>query len=261
MALNAVANARILRESGFGRVFVQPAAGDAGGALGAAVLGSLELGDGRPRSLSSCALGRPIDAGRALDAARGLGLEPRVVDDVPAEVARRIDRGEVIAFSAGRFEWGPRALGQRSILASTEDPAVRQRINHLVKKREAFRPFAPAVLAGRERDWFEQAANDMTPFMTTVAMVREEARDRLAAVTHVDGTARVQTVSQDSAPELYGILSELERLGGRPLVLNTSQNAAGEPIVGSAEDALAFFVRNPVDAAFIGDLVLERKHG
>ena len=101
----------------------------------------------------------------------------------------------------------------------------------------------------------------MTPFMTTVAMVREEARDRLAAVTHVDGTARVQTVSQDSAPELYGILSELERLGGRPLVLNTSQNAAGEPIVGSAEDALAFFVRNPVDAAFIGDLVLERKHG
>lgn len=259
VALNAVANARIQREAGFERVFVQPAAGDAGGALGAAILGALEEGDPRPAPLTSCALGQTIDPARALETARALGLEPIRVDDPPAEVARRLEDGAVVACSSGRFEWGPRALGQRSILASPRDPRVRERINRTVKRREPFRPFAPAVLSERYSTWFQEQENDMTPFMTTVVGVRPEGRRALGAVTHADGSARVQTVTADSSPELHAVLSALERGGAAPVVLNTSANLGGEPIVAGAEDALAFFLRTPVDAALIGDLLFERR--
>ena len=252
VALNAVANARLLRESGFSRIFVQPAAGDAGGALGAALLGSIARGAKRPGAMSTAALGEEPSASAAQELANALGLSSSITSDPAALVAERLERGEIVACVQGRFEWGPRALGQRSILALPKDANVRERLNVVVKKREPFRPFAPAVLLEHAGAYFEDAPNDMTPFMTTTCPVRDPAR--LAAVTHVDGSARVQTVTDTSAPFLAAVLRKL----AIPVALNTSLNGPGEPIVASAVDALGFFCAHPVDTMVIGDLVLER---
>jgi carbamoyltransferase len=259
VALNAVANARLQREAGFERVFVQPAAGDAGGALGAAIDVALELGDPRPAALATAALGQRIDAGRAKEVAAALGLEARRVQDPALELAHRIARGDIVALTDGRFEWGPRALGGRSILADPSRRSTRDRLNRLIKQREPFRPFAPAVLEQHAPAWFETEANDMTPYMTTVAPVRAGRREALAAVTHEDGTARLQTVTATSAPALHAVLDQLHAQTGVPVVLNTSLNGPGEPIVGSAEDALAFFLRHKVDALIVEDVLVERK--
>jgi len=258
VALNAVANARLAREAGFAHVFVQPAAGDAGGALGAALLGALELGDPRPAPLASAALGLPIDPGAAAALARELGLVVRTTGDVADEVARRVAAGEIVAFCQGRFEWGPRALGQRSLLADPADPASRERLNRAIKRREPFRPFAPAVLRDRAGAYFDAAPSHLTPFMTTVCPIREPHGDELAAVRHVDGTARVQTVDDTGAPELAAVLRALDARTGRPVVLNTSLNGAGEPIVADEVDALAFLAGHPIDALVIGDVVVTR---
>ncbi len=258
VALNSVANSRLLRESGFERVFVQPAAGDAGGALGAAILGAIELGDPAPGPLHSAALGPTLDLSRAASVARAMGLEPRRVDD-PAEVcAALIADDKIVAHVSGRYEWGPRALGQRSILARADKRETRERINRLIKQRERFRPFAPAVLAEHTEDFFAAPGDDMTPFMTTVLPIRPDRAAQLGAVTHEDGSARVQTVSARSAPALHGVLTALAKAGRDPLVLNTSLNGPGEPIAAHAEDALAFFLRHAVDAIIMGDLVMER---
>lgn len=258
VALNARANARLRREAGFDRVFVQPAAGDAGGALGAALIASQRLGDPRPPALRSAALGLPIDAARGHDVARALGLSVRRLDDPAATTARLLAEDRVVAHARGRFEWGPRALGQRSLLARPRDRDIRERLNRLIKQREPFRPFAPAVLSERTSEYFADGPDDMTPFMTTVAPVRPEKTDRLAAVTHEDGTARLQTVEAARAPELHAVLTALAALGEDPIALNTSLNGAGEPIVASSEDALAFLLRHNVDALILEDLLIER---
>ena len=258
VALNALANSRLLRESGFARIFVQPAAGDAGGAIGAALLVSQQLGDPRPPPFTSAALGLPIDAARTQDIARALGLPVRRLDDPARYTADAVAQGRIVGHARGRFEWGPRALGQRSILASPRLRATRDRLNKLIKEREPFRPFAPAVLSEKTAEFFAADPDDMSPFMTTVAPVRPELRDRLGAVTHEDGTARLQTVEADRAPELHAVLTHLAAQGHDPIVLNTSLNGAGEPIVASGEDALAFWLRHPVDALVIADLVIER---
>ncbi|PRQ10001.1 carbamoyltransferase family protein [Enhygromyxa salina] len=258
VALNSLANARLAREGGFEAVFVQPAAGDAGGALGAAILAALELGDPRPTPMLSAALGLPVDIERAWAVARELELPVRRVDDPASAAAELIAADKIVAHVRGRFEWGPRALGQRSILASAAARETRERINRLIKQREPFRPFAPAVLEPRIGEYFDGQANDMTPFMTTVLPARADRSDALGAVTHEDGSSRVQTVSPAGAPELHELLVALERGGHAPLVLNTSLNGPGEPIVASSEDALGFFLRHAVDAMMIEDLVIER---
>ena len=257
VALNAVANARLRREAGFARVFVQPAAGDAGAALGAALLGALGRGDPRPAPLASAALGTAISAAEAQALAEQLGLRWRRLDDVPAEVATRIAAGQLVAFCQGRFEWGPRALGQRSLLAAPSSPATRDRINRVVKRREPFRPFAPAVLADRAGELFADAPSDLTPFMTTVCPVRAERAAALGAVTHVDGTARVQTVAAGGA--LHAVLDAVGDATGVPVVLNTSLNGPGEPIVAAATEAVAFLVAHPIDALIVEDLLLTRE--
>ncbi len=258
VALNALANARLQREAGFDRIFVQPAAGDAGGALGAALLASHRLGDPRPPALVSAALGLPLAVARTADIARELGLTVRRIDDPAEFTAKLIAQDRIVAHARGRFEWGPRALGQRSILANPRARATRERLNRLIKQREPFRPFAPAILSERTAEFFATPADDMSPFMTTVAPVRDEARARLAAVTHEDGTARLQTVEAARAPELHAVLSALAAAGEDPVVLNTSLNGAGEPIVASGEDALAFWLRHGVDALIVEDLVIEK---
>jgi carbamoyltransferase len=258
VALNAVANARLLRESGFTHVFVQPAAGDAGGALGAAILGALELGDPRPAPLASAALGLAIDPNATHALATELGFAVTRAGDIAGATAELIARGQIVAFCAGRFEWGPRALGQRSILADARDPDSRERLNRAIKRREPFRPFAPAVLATDAARYFVDAPNAMTPFMTTTCPIRDEHAGSLAAVRHVDGSARVQTVTATAAPALHAVLGAFVERTGVPIVLNTSFNGAGEPIIASEIDALAFLLGHPIDALVVEDLLITR---
>jgi carbamoyltransferase len=252
VALNACANARIRRETNVG-MFVQPAAGDAGGALGAALLASLARGDDRVTTMTTAALGPDVDVADGKVLAEKLGLKTRYVDDAACEVAKLLNDGRVVASAQGRLEWGPRALGQRSLLALPTPVEVKHRINRAIKRREPFRPFAPAMRVERARQMLDDVngSESMTQFMTTVCPVRDDAREQLAAVTHVDGTARLQTVSGD------GFLSRV--LDHVPCVLNTSLNGRREPMCATATDAIAFFVAHTdVDTLVIGDVVVER---
>ncbi|MEZ0310130.1 MAG: carbamoyltransferase [Myxococcota bacterium] len=254
VALNAVANRRIAREAGFANVFVQPAAGDAGGALGAAILGALTRGSPRPAPLAGADLGVAVAGAPIATHARALGLIALPVVDVASAIADAIAAREIVACVQGRCEWGPRALGFRSILARADDVEMRERLNRAVKKREPFRPFAPVVLESDAAAWFAGGANAMTPFMTTVAEVLKP--EALPAVTHVDGTARVQTVGPST--QLGAVLGHLKQRGDIPVILNTSLNGPGEPMVATATDALSFFVRHGVDRMFIDDVMLTR---
>ena len=252
VALNCCANARILAEGPFERVFVQPAAGDAGGALGAALLGARQEGDSIPAAPRDWALGVAADPARAMAVARHLGLSAERVEDPDNEAAARLAEGATVAWVRGRAEWGPRALGQRSLLTRADDGRLRAVLNRRIKGREPFRPFAPAVLESHASAMFAGAPNDMTPAMTTVCRVTGEG---LAGCTHVDGTARVQTVGADGA--FAPLLHALETHGQRA-VLNTSLNAAGEPLVAHVTDALDFFVRRKPDVLFVEDVRITR---
>lgn len=255
VALNAVANARLTEV--FERVYVHPAAGDAGGALGAA----LDAAGGSARSkLRSAALGLPVDAAEASSLARTLGLEVRRVADPAALVAEQLARGRVVAFVAGRDEWGPRALGQRSLLAPAGPAEVRAELHRTVKEREPFRPFAPAALAERAGELFDEVHEPTARFMTSVCRLKA-VDPRLGAVVHVDGTARVQAVYEDSAPDLHRVLRSLHDSHGVDAILNTSLNAVGEPLCSTAMDAIAFYLAHPVDALVVEDLLITRDLG
>jgi carbamoyltransferase len=276
VALNCVSNARLRDEGPFDDIWVQPASGDAGGAIGAALhLWHGVEGHGREvddgvDGMSGCYLGPGFgdDEIRAfLDAQ---DADYQVLEDDAARarrVAELLARGHVVALFMGRMEFGPRALGHRSILADPRSPAMQQRLNASTKRRESFRPFAPAVLRERADEWFELDVD--SPYMTFVAPVRGVAPvpvpidaiadggapppiGRLPAITHVDGTARVQTVDRRTSPRFHAILSAFEDLTGCPVLLNTSFNVRGEPIVCTPEDAYRCFRGTGVD-----DLVLE----
>ncbi|MFT5358828.1 MAG: carbamoyltransferase [Polyangiales bacterium] len=256
VALNCRANARLLAETEFERVFVQPAAGDAGGALGAALLGASDEGDdvsGAWRAFVP-GLGVAADPSKAMQVARHLGLQAERVADPHAECAERLHAGEIVAWVSGRAEWGPRALGHRSLLTRADDPALRDTLNRRIKGREAFRPFAPVMLEAAAGPLVDGAPNDMTPSMTTTCNVVD--RRALAACTHIDGTARVQTVGAGGA--LEGLLNAASKRG-MPALLNTSLNAAGEPLVAHVTDALDFFMRRKPDALFVEDVLITRE--
>ena len=282
VALNCVSNARLLREGPFDRIWVQPAAGDAGGALGAAlhVWHQLEGGervrDGSEDGMSGCALGPRFgddEIRRFLDEQ---GAVYEVLPDRSARarrVAERLAAGKVVALLADRMEFGPRALGNRSILADPRRPEMQALLNSKTKRRESFRPFAPAVLAERARDWFDLEQDD--PYMTLVAPVRGVtarvpdldafARGEkgalpdgpLPATTHIDGTARVQTVDPRHHAELDAILRAFEDLTGCPVLLNTSFNVRGEPIVCTPEDAYRCFTTTEIDHLVLGGVLLD----
>jgi carbamoyltransferase len=259
VALNCVANRRLLTEGPFSRLFVQPAAGDSGTCLGAAALAHLTLTGERPATaaLAHVHLGPDYSPARiaSLLAAAGVascdfsGREA----DLLAAVADRLAAGQVVGWFQGRLEFGPRALGARSILADPRRAETRDRVNQLIKKRESFRPFAPSVLLEHAARHF--ALDHPSPFMLETCPVRSPLN--LPAITHVDGSARPQTVDRRHQPRFAALLDAFQRVTGCPVLLNTSFNVDGEPIVCTPEDALRSASWAQLDALVLGDHLLD----
>ena len=282
VALNCVANGRLLREGPFERIWVQPAAGDAGGALGAALAyyhgaaGGARRADGARDAMSGAFLGPDHDdetAAAAL-AARGVPAERLGgPDEVARRIAERVAGGAVVGVVQGRAEYGPRALGARSILADPRSPDMQALLNRRIKFRESFRPFAPVVLAERASEYFDlPCASPYMLFTAPVAAGRRGAsaagstlserlravRSDIPAVTHVDGSARVQTVDRRENPFLHRVLSEFDRLTGCPVLINTSFNVRGEPPVCHPREAIEGFLATGIDMLVLGSYVAEK---
>ena len=280
VALNCVSNGLLVREGVFDDVWIQPAAGDAGGALGAALLAWHETGGARVTGaatdgMAGAALGPGWSDDETEQFCRGHGLpyerldEPRLLE----QVAGLLAAGRVVGWMQGRLEFGPRALGGRSILADPRDPAMQRDLNLRIKFRESFRPFAPAVLRERVQDWFE--FEGASPYMLLVAPVRHAetagpggeagverlhaVRSPLPAVTHVDRSARLQTVDAGTNPRFHGLIAAFERKTGVPVLVNTSFNVRGEPIVCTPEDAYRCFMGTAIDALVLGTCLLRRE--
>jgi len=256
VALNCVSNGRIVREGPFEQLWVQPAAGDAGGALGAALF------------VHNCVLKKPRNTRmdhaywgpsysdtlirKYLDE-RGVPYRTLPRDEMIRESARRLDEDQaVIGWFQGRLEWGPRSLGCRSILADPRNEENWKRVNLKIKYRESFRPFAPAVLAEKASEWFD--IDRESPYMLLVCQVKPDKK--IPAVTHVDGSARLQTVTRESQPEFYDLLSVFDSMTGCPVLINTSFNVRGEPIVCSPDDAYLCFMRTEMDVLVLGNQIL-----
>ena len=254
VALNCVANSRILDESPFEEAWVQPAAGDAGTALGAAMHVAARLGD-RVEPMPTAALGREWSDDELASWLERAAVPYEHPDDVAEEVAETIASGGVVALFQGRSEYGPRALGHRSLLADPRDPRNLERLND-VKGREQFRPVAPMVLDEAAAEIF--SGQLPSPYMLFVHEVRSEWRERIPAVVHVDGTARIQTVDRGREPLVAAMLDAFERRTGVPVVINTSLNTAGRPMVDDPRDALECFGSAPVDLLAIGPFVVRR---
>jgi carbamoyltransferase len=258
VALNAVANGRILPETEFEDLYVQPAAGDSGTAVGAAFHVWNEV-LGRPRGfVMRHAYTGPqygdAEVARALAAA---GVDAERLDDerLFPRVAERVAAGDVVGWFQGRMEFGPRALGNRSIVVDPRRPDMKDVLNARIKHREPFRPFAPSVLAHRVGEWYEQ--DYPSPFMILVYKTRADKRASIPAVNHVDDTGRVQSVERDVNPRYFRLIEEFERLTGVPIVLNTSFNE-NEPIVMTPEQALDTFLKTRMDVLVLGNHVVRR---
>jgi carbamoyltransferase len=258
VAQNSVAVGKILAESGFEGLYVPPAPHDAGIALGSALhVAHHRLGRPRAAAIRSACLGSRFanaDVARLLTA-RGVPFRMVPDDRLFAEVAERIERGGVVGWFQGRAEFGPRALGARSILADPRRADARELLNERIKRRETFRPFAPAVLAECVGDYFERAAD--SPFMERVVPIRPNRRPQIPAVTHVDGTGRVQSVHRDEAPRFHALIAAFRDRTGVPILLNTSFNE-NEPIVNTPAEALDCFLRTEMDMLVLENCVLER---
>lgn len=263
VAQNCTMNGKILKSGRFENVHVQPAAHDAGNALGAALFYLHDNGRKiSPDVLPNLYVGRQIGTSGLVE--RRLGdwhgfVTARKSDNVHMDAAKAIADREVIAWVQGRSEFGPRALGNRSILADPRPNENKARINAMIKKREGYRPFAPSVLEENLHDYFDLPQSVVrTPFMVVTVPVRSPYRELLGAVTHVDGSARVQSVSHNDNPDFHNLISQFSRLTGLPIVLNTSFNNNFEPIVDSVDDAITCFLTTELDKLFISDWVIEK---
>ena len=256
VALNCVMNSRLRDARIFDQLWVQPAAGDAGTALGAAlVVDARERGASTHASMEHAYLGPAYEDDEIEHLLRWAKLPYRLVTDVAEATASLLADNKVVGWFQGAMEFGPRALGARSILASPIDPAMQARLNEL-KDREDFRPVAPVVVEEEAGDWFEGAG--VAPYMLFVFDVRTDRADRIPAVRHVDGTARVQTVRRDQNPRYYDLLRAFQRRTGVPVLVNTSFNTRGEPIVCTPRDAIESFWTSPLDALAIGSFLVEK---
>ena len=264
-AMNSVANGKIRRMTPFRRVYVQSAAGDAGGAIGAAFVVWHRLGGHRSFVMDHAFWGpqfAPAEISRLLSERREeIAQSGCAVEEIgdEEELCRRaattVAQGAVLGWFQGRMEWGPRALGNRSILCDPRRDDMKAILNAKIKRRESFRPFAPSVLAESVGAWFEE--DDAVPFMMQVFQIREERRAQIPAVTHVDGSGRLQTVCRHTNPRYYRLIESFRDLTGVPMVLNTSFNE-NEPVVCRPEEALDCFLRTQMDALVIGDLLVSR---
>ncbi|MEZ6065957.1 MAG: carbamoyltransferase N-terminal domain-containing protein [Planctomycetaceae bacterium] len=263
VALNGVANGWLLREGPFERIWIQPAAGDAGGAIGAAMFAWHRL-RGEPRRVrqpdaqSGSRLGPAWSRQSVMATLDAVGAVYTVIEDeaeLCRQVAQAISQGLIVGWFEGRMEFGPRALGGRSLLADPRDTAIAERLNRDVKRREAFRPFAPIVLAEHADDWFDGLRGREAPYMQFVLPVR---RDGIPAVTHVDRSARVQTVDQHRAPKLHKLLEAFHQQTGCPLLLNTSFNVRDEPIVCTPADAWRCFRTTEIDLLVLEHCIVRR---
>jgi carbamoyltransferase len=262
VALNCVANGRILREGPYESVWVQPAAGDAGGAIGAALsiwhqyLGAARTYRGDRADRQGAFLGPGFNEAEISAALDSLGARYTQLpaDEMVARAAEALALGKVVGWFQGRMEFGPRALGNRSILGDPRSPEMQKIINLKIKGRESFRPFAPAVLAEFAPAYFD--LDGESPYMSFTASVREEAG--IHAVTHLDRSARIQTVKRDTHGVFYDLIAEFRRLTGCAVVVNTSFNVRGEPIVCTPEDAFRCFMRTEMDVLACGNHYLEK---
>lgn len=261
VALNCVANGRIAREAGFENVWIQPAAGDDGIALGCAYYGHLHIAK-RQRSfvMRHAYLGKSYGE-KEVAAAIGkrlvrLSTVSARSDDICRDTARVLSEGKVVGWFQGRSEFGPRSLGNRSILADPSKAEMKDILNRRVKHRQAFRPFAPVVLAERADDIFEGEGE--SPFMLLAKRVRPAWRERIPAIVHVDGTARVQTVTREQNALLHELLTQFEALTGNPVLLNTSFNVRGEPIVETPGDATVCFLTTGIDVLILHDRLITK---
>jgi len=265
VGLNSVANNRILRETSFEELFIQPSAGDGGGALGAALWAdNVLLGNPRRFRMEHAYWGKsypPSEIRGFLDENRityqHIENEDRLLD----LVVDRLQKGKVIGWFQDRFEWGPRALGNRSILADPRNPQMKDIVNTKIKFREPYRPFAPSVLAEYAESYFDlpnAARHHPARYMLYVVPVRPCKQSALPAITHVDGTGRLQTVFRETNPRYYNLIERFAQATGVPAVLNTSFNLKGEPIVNTAANAFNTFSRSEMDTLVLGDFVIEK---
>ena len=265
VGLNSVANSRILRESGFEELYIQPAAGDGGGALGAALWAYNTL-LGRPRTfrMDHAYWGRAYPPGEISTFLRDNNIPHLVIEDegkLLDQVVGRLTQGRVVGWFQGRFEWGPRALGNRSILADARNPEMKDIVNAKIKFREPYRPFAPSVLAECAEAYFElpRAVHHCPArYMLYVVPVKQERQSTLPAITHVDGTGRLQTVFRDESPLYYRLIERFGQATGVPVVLNTSFNLKGEPIVNTPANAFNTFSKSEMDCLVLGNFLVEK---
>jgi carbamoyltransferase len=263
VAFNCVANGKILGETPFENVYVHPAAGDAGLAVGAALYIWHQV-FGKPRSFvmehAYWGPGFSVDETRkAIEAAKlseaGYAVTQLEEEKLLERTAKIIGEGKILGWFQGRAEWGPRALGNRSIVADPRRAEMKEILNKRIKHREIFRPFAPSILAEASGDWFEKA--HPSPFMTMAYAVKPDKRDKIPAPTHVDGTGRLQTVTKTANPRYWKLIKEVERQTGVPVVLNTSFND-NEPIVCKPQEAIDCFLRTQMDALVLGDFLIAK---
>jgi carbamoyltransferase len=264
VAFNCVANGKIFDSTGFEQIYVHPAAGDGGLSVGAAFYVWNQI-LGRPRSFvmdhaywgpgySRDQVGHAI--GSSALASNGYSLAELPEADLMRNTAQIIADGKILGWFQGRAEWGPRALGNRSIVADPRRPEMKEILNRRIKHREIFRPFAPSILAESTSDYFEKS--HPSPFMTLAYSVKPAQRDKIPAPTHVDGTGRLQTVTREANPRYWQLIKAFENLTGVPVVLNTSFND-NEPIVCRPEEAIDCFLRTQMDALVLGDFLITRQ--
>jgi carbamoyltransferase len=266
VALNSVANTRILNESGFEELYVQPAAGDGGGALGAALWAyNTLLGKPRNFTMQHAYWGRENSDAEISDFLVENNIPHSRFDNEDQLLDRVVDQltgGKVVGWSQGRFEWGPRALGNRSIIADPRNPNMKDIVNSKIKFREPYRPFAPSVLAEAAEKYFELPnATHHCParYMLYVVPVREKEQATLPAITHVDGTGRLQTVFKEQSPRYYKLIERFGQATGVPVILNTSFNLKGEPIVNTPANAFSTFSKSEMDALVLGNFIIDKE--
>ncbi len=282
VALNCVANGKILKQSGFKNIWIQPAAGDAGGAFGAALavhyeyLNNERIADNKTDQMHNALLGPAYNSAQIIDAMEqhGLAFEELPTDELNQEIAKALAAAKVIGYFKGRMEFGPRALGARSIIADPRNPEMQSVLNMKIKFRESFRPFAPAVLEEYTAEFFD--LDTPSPYMLLVAEVKQgkrldqptdeaegfekfkQIRSTIPAVTHVDYSARLQTVNREQHPDFYDLINAFYNLTGCPMVINTSFNRMDEPIVCTPEDAIKCFINTGIDVLIIENYIVRK---